>query len=57
MTAYLIGEGKKDPYHFLQFDKPEVDTLDENFLQNFCQALTPTFLSMDVDGRVLRSDR
>ncbi|KAJ3585678.1 hypothetical protein NHX12_014397 [Muraenolepis orangiensis] len=29
-----------DPYYFLQFDKP----------------WTPTFLSMDVDGRVIRSD-
>jgi len=42
-----------DPYYFLQYyDTPPDSDSPEDFLKQ----LAPTFLSMDVDGRVLRVD-
>lgn len=55
-----------DPYHFLQFNKSPAEThLDADQAQQApprhpelwaTQDLTPSFLSMDVDGRVIRLD-
>jgi aromatic amino acid aminotransferase I len=47
---------RTDPYYFLQYDLPEFDTSDANFVHDYCRAFTPSFLSMDVDGRVIRID-
>ncbi len=57
-----------DPYYFLQYDRrrdaseKDVDASTTNsvahpFAWNFIRSLTPSFLSMDVQGRVLRIDR
>ncbi|KAH7910284.1 pyridoxal phosphate-dependent transferase [Hygrophoropsis aurantiaca] len=48
-----------DPYYFLQFDLPPVETIpkvDGTYSQRFSKHLIPTMLSLDVDGRVLRVD-
>ncbi|KAF9792106.1 pyridoxal phosphate-dependent transferase [Thelephora terrestris] len=46
-----------DPYYFLQFDRTQdVDPSDERFLEKFAGSFIPSFLSLDVDGRVLRVD-
>ncbi|KAG2126723.1 pyridoxal phosphate-dependent transferase [Suillus cothurnatus] len=48
-----------DPYYFLQYDTPQTNcasTDPDEFIKNFRSTLIPTFLSMDVDGRVLRID-
>ncbi|KAG1843799.1 pyridoxal phosphate-dependent transferase [Suillus subalutaceus] len=48
-----------DPYYFLQYDIPQTNcasTDPDEFIKNFRSTLIPTFLSMDVDGRVLRID-
>lgn len=46
-----------DPYYFLQFDRAkDVNPSDEDFLEKFAASFIPSFLSMDVDGRVLRVD-
>ncbi|KAG2062798.1 PLP-dependent transferase [Suillus decipiens] len=48
-----------DPYYFLQYDIPQTNCApaDPNeFIKDFRNTLIPTFLSMDVDGRVLRID-
>jgi len=56
-----------DPYYFLQYDRrrdaseKDVDASTTNgvahpFAWNFIRGLTPSFLSMDVQGRVLRID-
>ena len=39
-----------DPYYYLQYTDDETSTDIRNMLM-------PSFLSMDVDGRVLRVDR
>jgi len=49
----------EDPYYFLQYDTPQTNcasTDPDEFIKNFRSTLIPTFLSMDVDGRVLRID-
>jgi aromatic amino acid aminotransferase I len=45
-----------DPYYFLQYDLPTVDTTSPKFTQQYARAFTPSFLSMDLDGRVMRID-
>ncbi|KAG1821073.1 L-tyrosine:2-oxoglutarate aminotransferase [Suillus subaureus] len=48
-----------DPYYFLQYDILQTNcapTDPDEFIKNFRSTLIPTFLSMDVDGRVLRID-
>jgi aromatic amino acid aminotransferase I len=45
-----------DPYYFLQYDLPAIDTADPDFAAKYAQGFTPSFLSMDVEGRVLRND-
>ncbi|KLO10424.1 PLP-dependent transferase [Schizopora paradoxa] len=56
-----------DPYYFLQYDRtqdsPERNSdasmangVDNPFARSFIKGLTPSFLSMDVEGRVLRID-
>ncbi|OJA13379.1 hypothetical protein AZE42_07052 [Rhizopogon vesiculosus] len=48
-----------DPYYFLQYDIPQKDSTPadpDEFIRDFKSPLIPTFLSMDVDGRVLRID-
>ncbi|KAG1738366.1 pyridoxal phosphate-dependent transferase [Suillus paluster] len=48
-----------DPYYFLQYDIPQTSRTSadpDEFIQDFRSTLIPTFLSMDVDGRVLRID-
>ncbi|KIJ69099.1 hypothetical protein HYDPIDRAFT_80783 [Hydnomerulius pinastri MD-312] len=45
-----------DPYYFLQYDLPSVQTDHSNFGKQFVQTLVPTMLSLDVDGRVCRVD-
>lgn len=46
-----------DPYYFLRFDLGyDIDPSDERFLEKFAASFIPSFLSMDVDGRVLRVD-
>lgn len=48
-----------DPYYFLQYDIPQINSTPadpDEFIKNFRSTLIPTFLSMDVDGRVLRID-
>lgn len=48
-----------DPYYFLQYDIPQTNcapTDTDESIKNFRSTLIPTFLSMDVDGRVLRTD-
>jgi aromatic amino acid aminotransferase I / 2-aminoadipate transaminase len=46
-----------DPYYFLQFDRAQnIDPSDKRFLEKFASSFIPSFLSMDVDGRVLRVD-
>ncbi|KAG1779075.1 pyridoxal phosphate-dependent transferase [Suillus placidus] len=48
-----------DPYYFLQYDIPQTNCAPadpDEFIKNFRSTLIPTFLSMDVDGRVLRID-
>lgn len=58
----------EDPYYFLQYDRGHnasevnLDAVEEGgfdhpFARNFIGGLTPSFLSMDVQGRVLRIDR
>ncbi|KDQ61059.1 hypothetical protein JAAARDRAFT_55779 [Jaapia argillacea MUCL 33604] len=48
-----------DPYFFLQYDIGALDTeavQRDGFAASFARKLAPSFLSMDVDGRVLRID-
>jgi aromatic amino acid aminotransferase I len=45
-----------DPYFFLQYDLPEMDPSRDNFSRHYASAFPPSFLSLDVDGRVLRVD-
>ncbi|OAX35057.1 PLP-dependent transferase [Rhizopogon vinicolor AM-OR11-026] len=48
-----------DPYYFLQYDIPQKHSTPadpDEFIRDFKSPLIPTFLSMDVDGRVLRID-
>ncbi|KAH7921371.1 PLP-dependent transferase [Leucogyrophana mollusca] len=48
-----------DPYYFIQFDQPPVETPSDdqgNYSKRFAKSLIPTILSMDTDGRVLRID-
>lgn len=47
-----------DPYYFLQFDLPESASpiASNSFAEQFAGTFPPSFLSMDVDGRVLRLD-
>ncbi|KAG1835304.1 pyridoxal phosphate-dependent transferase [Suillus variegatus] len=48
-----------DPYYFLRYDVPQTNCASadpDEFIENFRSTLIPTFLSMDVDGRVLRLD-
>lgn len=62
MPPFQISSGTStdiylDPYYFLQFDRPTFDTTDEKFLEKFASSFIPSFLSLDVEGRVLRVDR
>ncbi|KAL0946780.1 hypothetical protein HGRIS_012953 [Hohenbuehelia grisea] len=47
-----------DPYYFLQYDLPSVETslTTEDFVERYAETLVPSFVSMDVDGRVIRID-
>ncbi|KAG2145364.1 pyridoxal phosphate-dependent transferase [Suillus bovinus] len=45
-----------DPYYFLRYDIPCAQADPDEFIKNFRTTLIPTFLSMDVEGRVLRID-
>jgi aromatic amino acid aminotransferase I / 2-aminoadipate transaminase len=58
-----LHRGRPDPYYFLQYDLPDVKAVNlgqpstESFSSQFAHTLVPSFLSLDVDGRVLRIDR
>jgi aromatic amino acid aminotransferase I / 2-aminoadipate transaminase len=45
-----------DPYYFLQYDLDDIDPNVPGFARHYASAFLPSFLSMDVDGRVLRVD-
>lgn len=46
-----------DPYYFLQMQPYKgISALSKETLEEFMSSLTPSFLSLDIDGRVLRMD-
>ncbi|KII89201.1 hypothetical protein PLICRDRAFT_109024 [Plicaturopsis crispa FD-325 SS-3] len=48
-----------DPYYFLQYDLPEKvsgENKNQSFAEKIASTYIPSFLSMDVDGRVMRLD-
>ncbi|KAG2369103.1 pyridoxal phosphate-dependent transferase [Suillus spraguei] len=58
-TGSMLSMDQDDPYYFLQYDIPQTNCTPANpdeLIKDFRSTLIPTFLSMDVDGRVLRID-
>jgi len=45
-----------EPYYYLQMAKPGEESVREADVEKFLDGLIPTYISMDVDGRVLRMD-
>jgi aromatic amino acid aminotransferase I len=58
MLSRSLLTANEDPYYFLYFDQERTagDSNDDP-LKSFVRSLPPSFLSMDVDGRVVRLDR
>lgn len=60
LFVYIYVSQIVDPYYFLQYDREPVETKvieKDGFARAFVRTLVPSFLSMDVDGRVMRIDR